>query len=98
MTRITTAQANSVYQQVADAAGMELDKLLSESKQPSVCRIRYIVMRALRDAGASLTNIGRLMLLDHSTVLSGLSRYEQLRDDDADYAALADHVLARCRA
>jgi chromosomal replication initiation ATPase DnaA len=79
-------QARAIYERVADVFNLTVDKLTSDSRAREIAHARYLVMRLLRDDGASLCTIGRLMDKHHTTVLHGLSEHERLLDDDPAYA------------
>lgn len=48
--------------------------IISYDKRPHVVRARWEVYKALRDAGMSTPQIGRIVGRDHTTILHGLKR------------------------
>jgi chromosomal replication initiation ATPase DnaA len=57
-------------------SGVRLSELRSPSRKARLVRVRWKAMRAARDAGASVSEIGRLLNRDHSTVIYGLNKVE----------------------
>lgn len=90
--------AREIYEQVGDAMNIGFLDLTSESRATHIARARYLIMRLLRNEGASLPTIGRLMSLHHCTVLNGLAEHERLLDDEPAYALAALGVLQQRRA
>jgi chromosomal replication initiation ATPase DnaA len=81
--------AREIYERVSKVMGVSVEALTSESHATKVARARYMVMRLMRDRSATLQAIGRLTQRHHSTVLHGLSEYERLLDEDAEFALAA---------
>lgn len=92
MRHIATREAAAVYDRVASITGVKLDDLLSDRKAAPICRGRWIVMRTLRDMGGSLPEIGRVMQMHHTSVLTGLSRFEEALDEEPLFARWVQRV------
>lgn len=71
---ISAGEARAVYERIASLRGLKMDDLTSERRSHCLVEARWVIMRELRNKGASLPQIGRLMGLHHSTVLHGLKR------------------------
>jgi chromosomal replication initiation ATPase DnaA len=71
---ISEASARKRIAEIAEGHGRPLRELLEQNRDPTLARIRWQMMRELRDGGLSLPTIGRLMHRDHKTVHYGLQR------------------------
>lgn len=94
MTHIATREAAAVYDRVASVTGIRLDDLLSDRRSAEIARGRYIIMRMLRDMGGSLPEIGRVMQMHHTSVLTGLSRFEEALDEEPQFARWVQQARA----
>jgi len=75
---LSLAAATAIYERVSAETGVPMDKLLSESREPNIVRARRMVMAAMQDRGASVMMIGKRMQLNHSSVIYGLRKYQEL--------------------
>ena len=78
-----------IMEAVAAAFNVTLNALFGEVKKSDAAtsRARFAVMRMIREErGASTPCIGRAIKRDHTTVLSGLKRADQLIGTDRDWA------------
>lgn len=58
---------------VSEAFEVSVTKLMERGRQMRVCMARWVVMRILRDeVGYSWSDVGRMMGLDHGTVMHGV--------------------------
>lgn len=64
----------SVVVQVAHAYGLTPSALLARRRDPLVVEARRVTMHLLAERGLGPTAIGRVVRLDHSTVLHHLAR------------------------
>ena len=64
---------------IGDAFGVTSMAILSPSRAALTVQARWVYMLALRDAGYGVAQIGAACNRDHSTVLHGLRRGEQMR-------------------
>jgi chromosomal replication initiation ATPase DnaA len=62
---------------VADAFGYSLSDVLYGSRQAGIVRARLGCYYALRQRGLSLTEIGELLGVHHTTVLTGVRKVER---------------------
>lgn len=83
----------------AAASSYELDPyLVRTSRQPRPSEARFAVYAALKaETSANISDIARAMDRDHTSILHGLERAEQLALD-SDYAAKLDRIRAAVRA
>lgn len=68
----------AVVQAVARAWDVTPADILSSSKAGGLPRARWAVMHILRRRGTPLAEIGRLMGMDHSSVMHGLHRLAEI--------------------
>lgn len=59
--------------------------LIGDNRFVEMTRPRMALYKVYRDRGMSLTQIGRYLKRDHSTVLSGLRRIEVVMAEDPTY-------------
>ena len=67
----------------AIATGVPVADLRGPSQTRHICWTRFAIMEAMRDRGMSTPAIGRLFDRDHTTVLNGLRKAEELRGNPA---------------
>ncbi len=65
------SQMNQIATEVAGSYGMSLEEIRSPDKHADITRPRQHVMFALREAGYSMTRIGKFLQRDHTTVMFG---------------------------
>jgi len=68
--------------------------ILGSSRHRRVVRIRQACMKIAREQGHSYPQIGRRMGRDHSTIVHGVEKAENLAKDDARYAAFLKRLRA----
>lgn len=74
---ISAAEARAVYERIAQVTGLTVDDLTSERRGHGITEARWVIMRDLQRKGATAAQIGRLMGMNHSSVLHGLKRLAQ---------------------
>lgn len=74
---------------VAAALEVDLEDVISRATEVHINVARWTVMRALRDRGASLPQIGRPFARHHSTVLHALREFDKLAIEEPAYARIA---------
>lgn len=73
----------------ADICGVSLVSLTSPMRGLPGVRARFATALALREAGLTLSQIGRILGgRDHSTILHAIRQAVQLRERDPEFAAL----------
>ncbi len=79
---------NPIVKRAARIIGCTMPQLKGPSRDGRLVRARWAVMYAMRQRGKSLPQIGRdLGGRDHTTVIHGLKRAEELLTTDEDFAA-----------
>jgi len=63
-----------IIAEVAEECGISPATILGRDKTAPIARARQIVMFEARKAGFSLTQIGRVLGRDHTTILAGIRR------------------------
>ena len=61
-----------------ELAGVPLADVLNPIRLPRYVRARWHVMTILREWGRSTTQIGRMLNMDHTTVVHGLRRWGEI--------------------
>lgn len=79
-------------QKLARATGVAQADLFGIDRHRRVVRARWAIMVVLRERGNSMKAIGRIVMRDHTTVVSGLQRAAALADDPS-FARMVE----RCR-
>lgn len=70
-----------VIRQVASAHGVDVSELLGRCRDREVCLARWEAMATIRARFSdSLLMIGRLFGRDHTSVMHGLRRFEEIRN------------------
>lgn len=70
-------------------------EIKGSARDAGMCRARWAVMRALRQQGLSLFQIGRFIGgRDHTTVMNGLTRCAEFMAADPAYRDFCDAVAA----
>lgn len=62
---------------VSVETGVSVDHIMSRRRTDRISRARFQVYRRLRDLGWNLSEIGRQMGRDHSTITHGLKRAKE---------------------
>ena len=63
---------------VSAATGFAVSDIMSACRARDICAARWHVMRRARDAGLSYPAIGRAMGMDHTSVMHGLERLQEV--------------------
>lgn len=80
----------------ADVFGVPCDDIYSSSRKANVSEARQAVMYVLRtDFDVSLAQIGRDLNRDHTSVMHGVSRANELRMESWNFNAALDEISAR---
>lgn len=83
----------AITRTVAFFMGLGADEIIAHSRLQRYVRARAaIYWLARRLTCMSSVQIGRYFDRDHSTILSGLTRAEQLRDDDPAFVLMTDRI------
>lgn len=85
---------DAVLNRAAVAAGVTVADLRAPGRVPRLVRSRWAVMLVLKEAGLSVSHIGRTLHRDHSVVHHGVEHGKMLRAFCADFAATTT-ALAR---
>lgn len=83
-----------VLRRVNNATTITRAEVLSESRERAVIYARFAVYIAMRKLGYSTPVIGELMRRDHSTVCNGIARARGKYDNDPQFRALVDSLIA----
>jgi chromosomal replication initiation ATPase DnaA len=68
--------------------------LIGDNRFVEMTRPRMALYKVYRDRGMSLTQIGRYLKRDHSTVLSGLRRIEVVMEQDPTYREQVEYLAS----
>lgn len=68
--------ASDAIRTAADAANVPPAEVAGDSRRPDIVRARWAAMADLRDRGLGLSEIGRALGMDHTTVRHGLTRHD----------------------
>jgi chromosomal replication initiation ATPase DnaA len=79
----------AICRHVAEATEVAVKDLTGANRSPAAIRARWIAMRALRDRCMPVVSIGKALGRDHTTVIHGLRRFDEIAAEDPRYAALA---------
>jgi chromosomal replication initiation ATPase DnaA len=77
--------ATQTLHKASDLAGVSVAMICGPRASKLLCQIRWAVMAALRSNGMPLTEIGKWLNRDHSTIIYGLRRAEQMQADPSFY-------------
>lgn len=81
---------------VCEARGIPRSLLMSYRRGAALAEARFIIMwLASRHTGKTLSDIGRILGRDHSTVMHGLATIDERRAANPDLAAEIDQFEAR---
>ena len=75
--RTTDRRARDVLREVSRATGIKITDLTGYSRRRSIVWPRQVAYLALHRAGYSLSDIGRIMHRDHTTVMHGIAVAKQ---------------------
>ena len=76
---------------------LDVTELFGSTRERRVAEARFIVFDLLRGEGYSLKKIGQLFGRNHTTVMSGLKRLEDLLATDKRYKARYEHIKRNIR-
>jgi chromosomal replication initiator protein len=79
---------NPIVKRAARIIGSNVSELNGHSRDSRLVRARWAVMHVMRQGGKSLPQIGRdVGGRDHTTVMHGLKRADELLASDPEFAA-----------
>jgi chromosomal replication initiation ATPase DnaA len=87
-----------LFMHTAKVTGVSLDKLNSRDRAYDAIHARWVMMAMLRDNKYNLSAIGRLVERDHSTVIHGLRKAQQLRKLDPQFDLWCAEITSRLEA
>lgn len=88
------SQIKELVTYVESAFELKAGETSKKSKKREVCDARAIAFKVLRDAGMSLTEIGKTFNRDHTTVLSSLQMIESIMAVTPKYQRLYEEATA----
>jgi chromosomal replication initiation ATPase DnaA len=71
-------ELDAIAGRVSQATGVSVADILSPKRKQPIARARQLVMWEARRQGASFSEIGRYLARDHTSVIHGVNRIEQL--------------------
>lgn len=77
---------------VALETGFTVSELQSDDRTPALCKARFRAYWRLRKAGRSTTDVGLALNRDHTTVIYGLRKFEEMMAADPELAASEGYV------
>lgn len=80
----------SIVRRAFEITGIEAETILSPSREPAVCWVRFAVVLAAHRAQLSYAQIGRTLRRDHSTIMHAANRARELMQADDGFAALVE--------
>lgn len=83
-------------QRIEDASGIY--DLSTKSRKMQHAWARYIFFHLARKDGHTLTLIATISKRDHSTVIHGIKKYEELYKHDHEFSLMADSVISKIQA
>lgn len=84
--RLEYSTISSLIVDISNRSGMSVRRLLGSSTQHNVCRWRQLgYYAAYRDLGKSTGQIGKVFGRDHSTVLAGVKRFEEIAAKEPEW-------------
>jgi chromosomal replication initiator protein len=78
---------------VADAFQVSPDDLLSKSRKLKVVKARHSVYKILYLLGDTKSHIGKALSRDHTTVMHGISEFDNLYNFDMNFKFMADKAM-----
>lgn len=79
--KFVSAEMAEVVEAFAEHHGISVGDMVGPSKQKAFMVPRWAAWTELRARGYSLTRIGEFFGRDHTTILSGIRKYEQQRKE-----------------
>lgn len=70
----TQSEVQRIMRAVADAHSVEVSDMVGPSRERNVTQARMIAAWLLRDEGLPLTQVGRLLCRDHTTVMYAVNK------------------------
>jgi chromosomal replication initiation ATPase DnaA len=86
--------ASEIIRFAARVTRTSTPEIMGAAKHRSIVQVRWAIIYALRRQGKSVSEIGRIMKRDHTSVLYAFSRIDTLRKVDDHLDALCN-VLAK---
>lgn len=85
---------STLVKRASDLTGVRTTELTGMGRDRRLCRYRFAVMKAARARGYSTPRIGKALgNRDHTTIMHGLDRAEQLAATDAKFVRLVCDIL-----
>lgn len=78
--------SNDIIQAVSKVVRIAPDVIISLSRTKGVPEARFMIMAKMKEQGWVLEEIGRKISRDHSTVMNGLRKHEDLMFMNPEYA------------
>lgn len=76
-----------ILRAVAIETRFTVSELQSDDRTPALCRARFLAYWRLRKAGRSTVDVGLALNRDHTTVIYGLRKFEEMMAADPALAA-----------
>jgi chromosomal replication initiation ATPase DnaA len=76
-TRSAAAENNDTLVSICSEYGITMEELLGSSRRSEYVRARRAAMRALKNEGKTLSEIGRILKRHHSTISVELRKYDE---------------------
>ena len=83
------------FRAVYEVCGINRLQILGSGRQRQLSRARWMVARLLLKVGKSNAHVGRLLGVDHTSVLHGQKRLAALAAADPSVAGMVERVEAR---
>ncbi|MDE2103458.1 MAG: hypothetical protein KGL39_39820 [Patescibacteria group bacterium] len=79
---------------VAHKSGIATVQLLGERRQKHIAKQRFMLYWLCRElTGHSYPLLGRMLNRDHTTLLHGIKRFEEMRQSDMKLKQISDELL-----
>ena len=92
----TSLTPDELIHHVAKAFGIEKNLIPGKARTKDVMLARQVCMYLLcQELGMSTTAVGKLLKKDHTTVIYGIQKVEDLMNADAHFSARVNQLIAR---
>lgn len=91
----TAAKVYALAQPIIDEMGVSLERILGRERVARVAAARHMLFVAMWKAGFSISEIGRVLGKDHTTVIAGIRRAMGASEYKASQL---DRALSKARA
>lgn len=71
---------DEIFKVVGDTLQLTKSQILSKRRYNTYCTARALISYKLHSQGMGLSEIGRLLNRDHSTIINSLTKYEQIKN------------------